>query len=737
MRIKLRTKIVGGFLCVFMIAVVLGGYSFLTLHRINELNQELALITELNDTVHGFVTAHHVWGFNLQRAFLFDEPFTGGLDPYGCGYGVWKQGDGPTRINDAQILTLVDAIYLPHYTLHIQGAEAVRLREEGRTEEAMDLVRTVVLPAVVDSTFRITALSNRYQELRDEAIEAKDSLASTAHAFIIMALAASLIAFILLSYLITKSIMSPIKGLVSLVSDVTDGRLSINKNTASLADDEIGKLTTDIYSLVDVIKAIVDDLSKAYNEYMHTGDVNYTINDSRYRNSFKEVVEHINTLLAQNTTNITSISSMLNQVSEGEFDLSLKAEDWPGDWAATPTAFARLIQKLKDVSEEINSMIDAAAKKGNLAIHIDETKQTGGWREIMLGLNSLADAVNNPIQEIRDVMEHMGEGRFDKKVTGDYPGDFAVIKNGVNSTIGSLNSYISEMNDTLASISSGDLTKSINREYIGDFAPIKASINNISQTLNKTMSEISTASSQVLSGAKQISTSAMDLANGAQTQASSIQELNASVDLINQQTQANAKNASEANELSNKSTANAREGNDAMQQTLGAMTQIKDASNNISKIIRTIQDIAFQTNLLALNAAVEAARAGEHGKGFAVVAEEVRSLAARSQKAASETTELIGTSINTVDTGSEIAQSTAATLDTIVDNATKVLDIVSEISSASTNQAEAVSQVVSGLSQISQVVQSNSAVSEETAAASEELNSQAELLQQLVSYFRV
>ncbi|MCL2216270.1 MAG: methyl-accepting chemotaxis protein [Defluviitaleaceae bacterium] len=229
----------------------------------------------------------------------------------------------------------------------------------------------------------------------------------------------------------------------------------------------------------------------------------------------------------------------------------------------------------------------------------------------------------------------------------------------------------------------------------------------------------------------------MELADGSSTQAASLEELHTSVELINKQTKKFSDNAQEANTLSNTSTTNAQAGNDAMKQMLDAMLKIKESSNNISRIIKVIQDIAFQTNLLALNAAVEAARAGEHGRGFAVVAEEVRSLAARSQDAASETTTLIQDSIVRVESGASIAETTSGSLDTIVSNAHDVLELINNITNAATAQAEMVSQISTTLLHTATTVQNNSKFAHEAAATAEELNSQSEMLQQLVAYFKL
>lgn len=242
---------------------------------------------------------------------------------------------------------------------------------------------------------------------------------------------------------------------------------------------------------------------------------------------------------------------------------------------------------------------------------------------------------------------------------------------------------------------------------------------------------------QVDAGAKLVSDSSGSLSQGATEQASAIEQLTASLLEVTSHTSENAENARTTSDLTLEIKGQAEAGNSQMEQMLRAMDEINLSSDNIGKIIKVIEDIAFQTNILALNAAVEAARAGDQGRGFAVVAQEVRSLAGQSAKAASETAELIENSMQKVGDGTKIAKKTAAALQQIVDGIAKTTGLVSTIADASGEQAAALQQINQGVEQISTVVQNTAASAEESAAASEELSMQAEELKRSVTAFRL
>jgi methyl-accepting chemotaxis protein len=352
----------------------------------------------------------------------------------------------------------------------------------------------------------------------------------------------------------------------------------------------------------------------------------------------------------------------------------------------------------------------------------------------------LTKSIVSPIKEVQIAMGNITSGNLAIKLTYASKDELGMLQTSVRHMANFLNNVIHDEEYILSSLGKGDFqadTQIGEENYVGVYNALLQSIRDVRDTLSSTLAQINESSDQVAIGANQVSAGAQALSQGATEQASSVQELAATISEISSAINQNAENAKGASEKSNTVKDRAAEGSKQMQEMLAAMGEISDSSNEIGKIVKTIEDIAFQTNILALNAAVEAARVGSAGKGFAVVADEVRNLASKSADASKNTSFLIDRSLQAVENGSKIANETAASLGEIVGGIDEVAAAIDEISEASNNQATSVGQVSQGIDQISAVVQNNSATAEQSAAASEELSGQAQMLKNLVGQFKL
>lgn len=345
--------------------------------------------------------------------------------------------------------------------------------------------------------------------------------------------------------------------------------------------------------------------------------------------------------------------------------------------------------------------------------------------------------IEKPLLEIEEAAKKMSMGHTDVKILYTSEDEIGKLANSLNITFVGLKNIIDDEKRMLSQIAEGNFNIETNSRgnYILDYEPLLVSMYEIRDKLSRTLGDIKNSAEQVNSGADQVATGAQALSQGATEQAASVEELSATIMSIADGIEHTANNSNEANQITIDTAREIENGKDKMKLMINAMKEISEKSNEIGNIIKTIDNIAFQTNILALNAAVEAARAGSAGQGFAVVADEVRNLAQKAAEAAKGTTELIEKTVEAVNNGSVIANETNESFNAIVEMSNKVEENINKIAQAANEQSHAVGQVKLGVEQISSVVQTNSATSEESAAASQELKTQAELLDSLVSNF--
>lgn len=406
---------------------------------------------------------------------------------------------------------------------------------------------------------------------------------------------------------------------------------------------------------------------------------------------------------------------------------------------------------IQEAQVELNSLIESGNKKGeNLVSGLREKQAMAVFTVIILGGISVAVSVvfgvyithgiTQPVTELEQAARAMAKGEFSTvRVAYDSRDELGSLAGDIRSMVKTLTDVIQNETYILNEMAEGNFSVHSERDeyYIGEFEQLLRSMKKINRGLSELLLQISQSADNVAASSEQVSSGSQNLAQGTTEQAASVEELTGMMSEISDQAYRNSRDAQEASEKAQMVKENATESSRSMQEMVKAMAEISGKSDEIRKIVKTIEDFSFQTNILALNAAVEAARAGDRGKGFSVVANEVRSLANQSSAASKSTAALIQSSLQAVENGRKIANETDNALAEVVSGIDNVSELLFHITDASSKQFDANRQVTENINLISEVVQTNSATAEECAAASEELASQAQLLRELVSHFKL
>ena len=428
---------------------------------------------------------------------------------------------------------------------------------------------------------------------------------------------------------------------------------------------------------------------------------------------------------------VARTTQMIQEMSKGHLGmrLNLSGRDEISVMAQTMDLFASKLQRY--IAGNMHRLA-----KGDLNVETPEDMDDRD--ELGPSVKLMAENLQSVLAELEAVAKNSADGNLGYRANaGKFSGVYSGVLQELNAALDSLLEPVNEMAAVMEKVAKRDMTARVTGDYKGDFAKFKASVNTAIENLDEALHQVAVAAEQVATASEQVQSGSQALAEGASEQASTLEEITSSMQEIASMARQSASNAAEAKNMAEEANRSAASGSKSVELLSEAMAKIKQSSDATSKIVKTIDEIAFQTNLLALNAAVEAARAGDAGKGFAVVAEEVRNLAMRSAEAAKNTAALIEESVRNADSGVEISQEVAKNLSEITEQASRVAEVVAEIAAAAEQQSQGVAQVNTGIEQLNQVVQQAAANSEESAAAAEELSSQAQELEGMVREFKL
>lgn len=511
---------------------------------------------------------------------------------------------------------------------------------------------------------------------------------SLSRLLMIIAGTVSVLMALYLGFGLIRAITRPLELCISVAQKIANGDLSSVITVDS--QDETGQLLSALQDMQLVLRHVVTDIEDTVGAAVN-GDFSKQIDVNNHKGYAKDLSLALNKLSYTTSTSFNDVTRVANALAAGDLSQRI-TEEYSGVFGQIKTSINHTADSLAKIIAEIQHIVDTATQQGDFSVKIEMEGKRGYSHTLSERLNQLCELTNTGLNDVLQLADALSKGDLTHNMTRDYPGTLGQVKSAMTSTVGNLRLLVAE---------------------------------------------IKNSTDAVHMASKEISEGNIDLSQRTEEQAASLEQTAASMEELTTTVQANTENAKEASQLGIEASKVADKGVASIKQVIAVMNDINESSREISDILSVIEGIAFQTNILALNAAVEAARAGAQGRGFAVVAGEVRSLAQSSTTAAAKIKSIIGNSEQKMYDGNKLVDEAAHTMQDIAKSIQQVSSIIFNITSASIEQSDGISELNLAISQMDEITQQNAALVEEIAAVSKSMEEQAENLSSTVEVFKI